>query len=201
MGKTPLASEYNLSLFLPSLSCPMLPATYPRLSTPMPALPRGSMPRPLPGVSAPSGTLLKDILALQPRPLVENTFWAAGCRWRGQWEMQGGEWVLFGCMQLLAGSLACCFQPTGIERRLRHRKEKKKKIKGIMGSASLKPWQKCSGCLRVICCGKKRMLPFPSFLNCSLHGEACAGALVPGGMCLGCAGRQDGVVRSVWMRP
>lgn len=44
------------------------------------------------------------------------------------------------------------------------------------------------------------MLLFPSFLKCSLHGEACAGALVPGGMSLGCAEIQDGVVRSVWMR-
>lgn len=82
----------------------------------------------------------------------------------------------------------------GTERR------REKKIKEIMRSASLKPWQKCSGCLWVMCCGKKRMLPFPSLLKCSLHREACAGALVPGGMCLGCAGSQDGGVRSVWVR-
>lgn len=102
MGKA-LVAGYNLSPFLSSLSYPMPAATYPRLSTPTPVLPRGSMPRPLSSVNAPSGTLLKDILALQPRPLVENTFWTTGCRCRVQWEMWGGEWVLFGCMQLLAG--------------------------------------------------------------------------------------------------
>lgn len=162
----------------------MPPATYLRLTTPMLALPHASTPCPSSRVNAPSGSLLKDILVLQLHLPVEITFWTEDCRCRGEMRGMGRRadaarvrTAPCRAPHCAASSLRELKGDCGIERRRGKKKFKNHEIGKQLG---LKPWQRCNGCLPVMCCGKKGRLPLPPFPKPSLRGEG-AQSLCPRG--------------------
>jgi len=183
------------------LSCPTPPATYPRLTSPMPALPPASTPHatsfvrrectiwdfaeghPAPSAMSAGGEHLLD-RGLQVQ--------------RGDGRRVGAAWARAAPCRAphhAASSLQELKGDCGIERRRGGKKIKKNHE--ISKQLGLKPRQRCSGCLPAMCGGEEGRLPLLKALPAQ---RGCAGALVPGEGCLRCVGSRDGGVRSAWMR-